>query len=79
MSAIASPLEANTGTLGGVERPGTSMRCTAECPSASAAEYSGVKALTGVVGVGAVVDEPHLGAHLVAQRLRQLVVQRRTT
>ncbi len=28
-------------------RPAVSMRCTAECPSASAAAYSGVKAFTG--------------------------------
>ena len=37
MSAIASPVEANTGTLDAYT-PCASMRCTAERPSASAAE-----------------------------------------
>ena len=46
MSAIASPLEANTGTAHAYTSC-ESMRCTAECPSASAAEYSGVNALSG--------------------------------
>ena len=46
MSAIASPLEANTGTAQAYTSC-ASMRCTAECPSASAAAYSGVNVVTG--------------------------------
>jgi hypothetical protein len=42
---MASPLEANTGTAAAYASC-ESMRCTAECASASAAAYSGVKAFT---------------------------------